>query len=71
MQQEKAMSQAERCTSYPEYQCEPESQQLTPQQKAEEARLEKEKVKTGSGFQVQSQQSASSTPRSGSGGGAQ
>ena len=30
-QQDRAMAQAERCTSYPEYQCEPESAQ--PQQR--------------------------------------
>jgi hypothetical protein len=46
-QQDRAMAQAERCTSYPEYQCEPESAQ--PQHvTAQEARLQKQKTKTGS-----------------------
>lgn len=42
-QQDRAMAQAERCTSYPEYQCEPESAQ--PQRvTAQEARLQKAKA---------------------------
>jgi hypothetical protein len=46
-QQDRAMAQAERCTSYPEYQCEPESAQ--PQHvTTQEARLLKQKTKTGS-----------------------
>jgi len=46
-QQDRAMAQAERCTSYPEYQCEPESAQ--PQHvTAQEARLQKQKTKAAS-----------------------
>jgi len=46
-QQDRAMAQAERCTSYPEYQCEPESAQ--PQHvTTQEARLQKQKTKSGS-----------------------
>lgn len=46
-QQDRAMAQAERCTSYPEYQCEPESappQQVT----AQEERLRKQQKKAAS-----------------------
>ena len=64
-QQDKAMSQAERCTSYPEYQCEPESEFLSPQQKAQEARLHKDQMKAGSTSQVQSKQPANDTSRGG------
>src|ERR1700686_1761482 len=47
VQQDRAMAQAECCTSYPEYQCEPESAQ--PQQvSAQQARLQKQKAKTAS-----------------------
>jgi len=46
-QQDRAMAQAERCTSYPEYQCEPESAQ--PQHvNTQEARLQKQKAKAAS-----------------------
>jgi hypothetical protein len=46
-QQDRGMAQAERCTSYPEYQCEPESSQ--PQHvTTQEARLQKQEAKTGS-----------------------
>jgi hypothetical protein len=46
-QQDRAMAQADRCTSYPEYQCEPESAQ--PQHvTAHEARLQKQKTKSAS-----------------------
>ncbi len=40
VQQDRAMSQAERCTSYPEYQCEPEAQ---PAQSVRVAKVEKQK----------------------------
>ena len=42
-QQDRAMSQAQRCTSYPEYQCEPESEQ--PRQMAHVVRLQKQNAK--------------------------
>ena len=46
-QQDRAMAQAARCTSYPEYQCEPASEQ--PQHiTAQEARLQKQKSKATS-----------------------
>ena|ERR1700733_15395683 len=46
-QQDRSMAQAERCTSYPEYQCEPEFTQ--PQRVAAKvARLEKQKTKAAS-----------------------
>ena len=46
-QQDREMAQAERCTSYPEYQCEPESAQ--PQHvTTQEARLQKHKTKAAS-----------------------
>ena len=43
-QQDRAMAQAERCTSYPEYQCEPESTQRQ-RVTAQEARLQTQKSK--------------------------
>jgi hypothetical protein len=46
-QQDRAMAQAERCTSYPEYQCEPESAQAQ-HVTTQEARLQKQKVKAAS-----------------------
>jgi CHAD domain-containing protein len=62
VQNDRAMAQAERCTSYPEYQCEPESEQ--PQQVMHEARLQKQKKsKVGSAAAVQSHQ----TPANNSG----
>lgn len=42
-QQDRAMSQAQRCTSYPEYQCEPESEQ--PRQTAHVVHLQKQSAK--------------------------
>jgi len=47
VQQDRAMAQADRCTSYPEYQCEPETAQ--PQRvSTQEARLRTQKTKTAS-----------------------
>jgi hypothetical protein len=43
LQQDRAASQAQRCTSYPEYQCEPEPEQ--PRQMAHVVRLQKQKAK--------------------------
>jgi hypothetical protein len=43
LQQDRAASQAQRCTSYPEYQCEPESEQ--PRHMAHAVRLQKQKAK--------------------------
>jgi hypothetical protein len=54
VQNDRTMAQAQRCTSYPEYQCEPESEQ--PQQMVQEARLQKQKPKHGSALVVQSHQ---------------
>jgi hypothetical protein len=55
VQSDRAMAQAQRCTSYPEYQCEPESEQ--PHSMVQEARLQKQKkVKHGSATAVQSNQ---------------
>jgi hypothetical protein len=54
VQYDRAMAQAQRCTSYPEYQCEPESEQ--PQQMMHEARLQKQKPKVGSAAAVRSHQ---------------
>jgi len=55
VQNDRAMAQAERCTSYPEYQCEPESEQ--PQQTARAAQLQKkQKSKAGSAAAMQSHQ---------------
>jgi hypothetical protein len=45
-QQDRAMAQAERCTSYPEYQCQPEPEQ--PRHK-QEAQLQNNKKKTDNG----------------------
>jgi hypothetical protein len=46
VQNDRAMAQAQRCTSYPEYQCEPEAEQ--PQQTARVARLQKQRTKVDS-----------------------
>ena len=46
VQNDRAMAQAQRCTSYPEYQCEAEAEQ--PQQTARAARLQKQKTKVDS-----------------------
>lgn len=55
VQNDRALAQAERCTSYPEYQCEPVSEQ--PQPTVQEARLQKQKkAKHGSAAAVQSHQ---------------
>jgi hypothetical protein len=43
VQNDRAMAQAQRCTSYPEYQCEPESEH--PQQTVHEARIQKPKTR--------------------------
>lgn len=54
-QQDRAMAQAERCTSYPEYQCQPE-----PQQNVHQARLQKQKS-TGTTAKVKASTNASGT----------
>jgi len=61
MQNDRAMAQAERCTSYPEYQCEPESEQP---QMVHAAHVQKQKSKAGSATAAQSHQ----TPANSSGG---
>ena len=57
VQNDRAMAQAQRCTSYPEYQCEPEAEQ--PQQTVHAARIQKSKTKVGSAAAVQSNQTPS------------
>jgi hypothetical protein len=59
VQQDRAISQAERCTSYPEYQCQSESEQ--PQPMARVARLQKQKTKDGSAVAQQSHQTPSNS----------
>jgi len=44
-QNDRALAQAERCTSYPEYQCEPEPQST---QNAHVAKIQKQKAKAAS-----------------------
>jgi hypothetical protein len=56
VQYDREMAQAQRCTSYPEYQCEPESEQ--PQQYVHAARHQKEKAKAGSASALQSHQTS-------------
>jgi len=53
VQNDRAMAQAERCTSYPEYQCEPESEQP---QMVQVAHVQKQKSKAGSASAAQSRQ---------------
>lgn len=53
VQNDRAMAQAERCTSYPEYQCEPESEQP---QMAHVAHVQKQKSKAGSASAAHSPQ---------------
>jgi len=52
VQSDRATSQAERCTSYPEYQCQPESAQ--PQQMTHVARAKKQKPKDANAAAAQS-----------------
>jgi hypothetical protein len=51
VQHDRALSQAERCTSYPEYQCQPESEQP---QMVHVARVKKQKAKDANAAAVQS-----------------
>jgi len=60
VQNDRAMAQAERCTSYPEYQCEPESDQP---QIVHAAHLQKQKSKTGSATTAQSHQAPGNSSR--------
>jgi len=61
MQNNRAMAQAERCTSYPEYQCEPESEQP---QMVHAAHVQKQKSKVGSASAAQSRQTQGNSPGS-------
>lgn len=56
-QQDRAMYQAQRCTSYPEYQCEPSSEQ--PRQTAHMTHLQKQKAKDAKAAAVQSRPTTS------------
>jgi hypothetical protein len=62
-QQDRAMAQAERCTSYPEYQCQPE-----PQENTQQARVKKQKsITTTAKAKASANASGTQTPSNESG----